>query len=61
MNPAERNYDVREKECLAIKYCLEKLRHYVLSTKFTIKCLSDHRSLMYLKNGRDPQRDQSGI
>ena len=53
MTPAEKNYDVREKECLAIKYCLEKLRHYLLCTTFTIKCLSDHRSLTFLKNGRE--------
>ena len=53
MTPAEKNYDVREKECLAVKYCLEKLRHYLLCTKFTIKCLSDHRSLTFLKNGRE--------
>ena len=53
MIPAERNYDVREKECLAVKYCLEKLRHYLLCTKFTIKCLSDHRSLTFLKNGKE--------
>ena len=53
MIPAELNYDVREKECLAIKYVLGKLRHYLIATKFTVKCLSDHRSLSFLKNGRE--------
>ena len=53
MIPAELNYDVREKECLAIKYVLGKLKHYLVATKFTVKCLSDHRSLSFLKNGRE--------
>ena len=44
---------VREKECLAIKYVLGKLKHYLIATKFTVKCLSDHRSLSFLKNGRE--------
>ena len=51
--PAERNYDVREKECLAVKHCLDKLRHYLLCTRFTVKCLSDHKSLSYLKKGKE--------
>ena len=53
MIPAERNYDVREKECLAIKYTLAQLRHYLLASRFTVKCLSDHRSLQYLKKGKE--------
>ena len=48
MIPAERNYDVREKECLAIKYTLAQLRHYLLASRFTVKCLFDHRSLQFL-------------
>ena len=47
------DYDVREKECLAIKYVLGKLRHYLVATTFTVKCLSDHRSLQFLKNGKE--------
>ena len=53
MIPAERNYDVREKECLAIKYTLAQLRHYLLASRFTVKCLSDHRSLQFLKKGKE--------
>ena len=54
MTGAERNYAVREQECLAIKWAIgTKFRHFVLGTNFTIKCLSDHRSLEFLKNGRE--------
>ena len=48
LTPAEVNYSVQELECLAIKYCLSKFRHYVLATNITVKCLSDHQSLQYL-------------
>ena len=54
MTGAEKNYAVREQECLAIKWAIgSKFRHFVLGTNFTIKCLSDHRSLEFLKNGRE--------
>ena len=59
MIPAERNYDVREKECLAIKYVLGKLRHYLLATRFTVKCLSDHKSLSYLKKGKERKESKA--
>ena len=39
--------------CLAIKYVLGKLKHYLLASRFTVKCLSDHRSLSYLKKGKE--------
>ena len=32
---------------------LGKLKHYLIATKSTVKCLSDHRSLSFLKNGRE--------
>ena len=51
LTPAEENYSVQEKECLAIKYCLSKFKHYVLATNITVKCLSDHQSLQYLTKG----------
>ena len=59
LSPAERNYSVQEKECLAIKYCLGKFKHYVLATNITVKCLSDHQSLQYLTKGH-PINGQAG-
>ena len=59
LTSAERNYSVQEKECLAIKYCLDKFKHYVLATNITVKCLSDHQSLQYLTKGH-PINGQAG-
>ena len=33
--------------------CWGKLRHYLLATTLTVKCLSNHRSLSFLKNGKE--------
>ena len=59
LSAAEKNYSVQEKECLAIKYCLGKFKHYVLATNITVKCLSDHQSLQYLTKGH-PINGQAG-
>jgi len=43
---AEYNYAPTEIECLAVLYCVEKCRCYLLGRTFTI--LTDHRSLQWL-------------
>lgn len=50
---AERKWHIREKEALAIKYALEKFRHYLLGAEFVVR--TDHSSLTWLfkaKTGR---------
>ena len=43
---AQRSWDPRRKEAYAILYGLEKWRHYLLGSQFTV--LTDHESLKYL-------------
>ncbi|WP_185964252.1 RNase H-like domain-containing protein, partial [Klebsiella pneumoniae] len=43
LRPAEINYHVSEKECLAIIYCLSKIRHLILGK--TIHIITDHQAL----------------
>ena len=53
---AEKNYTVREQECLAIVDCLRKFEHYLLGARFTIRIQTDHNSLQFLQQGVQPLR-----
>lgn len=48
LTPAERNYDTREQEFLALLDCCSYWRHYLHGRRFTL--LSDHDSLKYHKS-----------
>ena len=44
LTPAQRNYDVHDRELLAIVYCCQIWRHY-LDGKFPVRILTDHKNL----------------
>jgi len=48
LHHAELNYSVQEKECLGIVFAVQKFRHYLLCNRFTIRCQTDHSSLVFL-------------
>ena len=49
LSPAERNYDVHDKELLAIICALSQWSHYLLSSDFVIRIYTDHKNLIYFK------------
>lgn len=49
----EMKLTVTEKECLAVIWGVEKLRHYLEGVHF--KVITDHHSLLWLHNLKDPQ------
>jgi hypothetical protein len=49
LNPAELNYDVYDKEMLAVVFSLRKNRHYLQGAVHKTTILSDHQNLTYFK------------
>ncbi|KAI2644754.1 Transposon Tf2-6 polyprotein [Labeo rohita] len=52
LSPAERNYDVGNRELLAIKLALEEWRHWLEGAKHSFMVLTDHRNLEYLRSAK---------
>jgi len=47
MQPVERNYEIYNKELLAIVEALAKWRHYLLDAEETFEIWTDHENLKY--------------
>ena len=47
LNEAERNYEIYDKEMLAIIWCLEAWRHFLEGAKDQFKIWTDHKNLEY--------------
>jgi len=46
-SPAKRNYDIYDKEMLAVIRALEQWRHYLEGAKHPVQILTDHKNLEY--------------
>ncbi|KAL0160140.1 hypothetical protein M9458_043865, partial [Cirrhinus mrigala] len=52
LTPAERNYDVGNRELLAIKLALEEWRHWLEGARHPFTVLTNHRNLEYLRSAK---------
>jgi RNase H-like domain found in reverse transcriptase len=53
LNPAERGYDVHDRELLAVMRGLRQWQHLLLSSPFTTTVITDHANLQHY---RQPQK-----
>ena len=59
MQPAERNYEIYDKELLAIVEALTKWRQYLLDTKETFEVWTDYENLKYFREPHKLNRQQA--
>jgi hypothetical protein len=58
-SPTERNYEIYDRELLAIIRALEEWRHYIQGSPHTTIILSDHKNLTYYREARKLNRRQA--
>jgi hypothetical protein len=58
-NLAERNYEIYDRELLAIVRALEQWRHYLEGTGNQVQVLTDHKNLTYFRSPRRLNRRQA--
>lgn len=59
MSPAERNYEIYDKELLAIMTALEDWRQYLIGTSTAIEIWTDHQNLTYFRSAQKLNRRQA--
>ena len=59
LNSVERNYDVHDKELLAIIRALEEWRHYLEGTRHKFEIWTDHKNLQYFRTAKKLNRRQA--
>jgi transposase InsO family protein len=58
-SPAERNYEIYDRELLAIIRALEEWRHYIQGSPHQTVILSDHKNLTYYRESKKLNRRQA--
>ena len=59
MLPAERNYEVYDKELLAVFVCFKHWRHFLQGSRHPVTVLTDHLNLQYFMTERQLTRRQA--
>jgi len=56
LNETERNYEIHDKEMLAVIRCLEAWRHFLEGVRGKFEILSDHKNLEYFMSNQNRQQ-----
>src|SRR5215469_1347967 len=59
LNPTELNYDIHDKELLAIHEAFKTWRHYLEGPKFPVEVITDHKNLEYFSTTKVLSRRQA--
>uniref|UniRef100_A0A0W0FNL7 Integrase catalytic domain-containing protein n=1 Tax=Moniliophthora roreri TaxID=221103 RepID=A0A0W0FNL7_MONRR len=59
LSPTERNYEIYDRELLAIYRALMEWRYYLMGGKFKVVVLSDHKNLTYFRTAQKLDRRQA--
>ncbi|XP_038133603.1 E3 SUMO-protein ligase ZBED1-like, partial [Cyprinodon tularosa] len=59
LSPAEQNYDVGDRELLAIKLALEEWRHWLEGAEHPVLVWTDHKNLAYIQSAKQANPRQS--
>ena len=59
LSPVERNYEIHDKELLAIIRALEEWRHFLEGGQFPVEIWTDHKNLEYFQAARKVNRRQA--
>ena len=59
LNPAERNYEIYDKEMLAIMHAFYEWSHYLKGTHEPVEVLTDHQNLTYFRKPQNINRRQA--
>ena len=56
LNTTEQNYEIHDKEMLAVIRCLEAWRHYLEGAKLEFEIWTDHKNLQYFMTSQKLNR-----
>ena len=59
LNSAELNYEIYDKEMLAIVQCFKQWRHYLEGVKYSVTVYTDHKNLEYFATTKRLNRRQA--
>ena len=59
LNATEQNYEIYDKEMLAVIRCLEAWRHYLEEAKLEFKIWMDHKNLQYFMTSQKLNQRQA--